>query len=202
MRKLNNPIYFSELEVKILKQVQDNLPESLTPYASIAKNAGCTEAEVLCFLQKLASEGIIRRLGAILRHQKAGFEHNGLLAWDVTGLNVQQIDTLGQTLAACPQISHCYLRRPILLNIPFSPFATSTNSGPMPNLTPKPTWAPTPAPNWPYQLFSMLHARSEQDFSQLKSELYQQLKAKVKSLPPPLCLKSLQELKKTSMKYF
>ena len=189
MPKLNTPISFSELEIKILKQVQGDLPQTLTPYASIAKMVGCTEHEVLQLLQKLAKAGIIRRFGAILKHQQAGFTHNGLLAWNVSGLSLEQIDTLGQTLAAHPQISHCYLRKPVLL-------------GNSPGSNSKQNSEDEPDCHWPYQLFSMLHASSEQNFNQTKKNLHQQLKTVLTNLPAPLCLKSLQELKKTSMKYF
>ena len=189
MPKLNTPTNFSELEIKILKQVQGDLPQTLNPYAVIAETVGCSEHEVLQFLQKLAKMGIIRRFGAILKHQQAGFSHNGLLAWDVRGLSPNQVDALGQTLAACPKISHCYLRKPVLL-------------GPSPNLNSNQNSGNEPDCQWLHQLFSMLHACSKQDFDQTKSDLYQQLKAVVTNLPPPLCLESLQELKKTSMKYF
>ena len=197
MPKQNEPTCFIELEIKILKLAQGDLPQTLTPYASIAEALGCEEDYVLQLLQKLAKTGVIRRFGAILQHRQAGFTHNGLLAWDVNGLNTQQIDALGQALAAHPQISHCYLRTPALLNTPFK-----INSKQNPATSLSPSLNPSLKPNWAYQLFSMLHANSADDFCKAESEIYQQVKTIVANLAPPLCLKSLRELKKTSMKYF
>ncbi len=177
---------FSPLELSILKHLQADLPQTLTPYARIAKNVGCTEDYVLKFIQKLTAQGVIRRFGVVVKHRQLGFSHNALLAWDVRGLSSEQINRLGKAAASHLQVSHCYLRTPL----PVAPLLKHSE------LIPK------SIVDWPYQLFTMLHASSELDFNQAKDELYQLLKAQVQDLPRAICLNSLRELKKTSMKYF
>ncbi|WP_457572454.1 siroheme decarboxylase subunit beta [Desulfovulcanus sp.] len=94
---------------EILKIVQADLPDSATPFAEIAKLTGASEQEVLSLLTKLKNEGYIRRFGATLRHQQAGYEHNAMVAWYVE--EGQDIDRIGQIMASRPEITHCYERK-------------------------------------------------------------------------------------------
>lgn len=101
------PRVFTEQERAILRIVQKNLPDCLEPYAAIAEEVGCTEEEVLNLLQELKKSGAIRRFGASLKHQKAGFTHNAMVAWIVTEDIVEE---LGAFAAKHAMISHCYFR--------------------------------------------------------------------------------------------
>lgn len=98
---------FTEIEKKILHIVQANLPDSATPYADIAKEVGTDEETVLNLLQLMKDEGTIRRFGASLKHQKAGFNHNAMVAWIV---DEDIIDGIGKIAAKHTLISHCYHR--------------------------------------------------------------------------------------------
>ncbi|NLY42101.1 MAG: Lrp/AsnC family transcriptional regulator [Desulfovibrionales bacterium] len=102
-------MHFTSEERHILRIVQDTLPDSATPYADIAALTGTTEDVVLNLLRTLKTGGQIRRFGATLRHQQAGYSFNAMVAWYVEeGMDV---DEAGQIMAARPEISHCYLRR-------------------------------------------------------------------------------------------
>ncbi len=101
-------ISFTTEERKILKIVQENIPDSQTPFADIASQAGVAEAKVLSLLERLKSAGCIRRFGATLRHQQAGYGYNAMVAWYVD--NETDIMSVGQTMARRPEISHCYER--------------------------------------------------------------------------------------------
>ena len=72
---------FTETERAVLRIVQADLPDSLTPYADIARTAGCTEEEVLDLLSRLKQSGAIRRFGASIKHQKTGWNHNACLLY-------------------------------------------------------------------------------------------------------------------------
>lgn len=99
---------FSELDKAILRQVQGTLPDSATPYADIARAVGTSEEAVLALLTRLTESGAIRRFGATLRHQKAGYQANVMVAWRVPEADV---DRLGPVMADRPEVSHCYRRR-------------------------------------------------------------------------------------------
>jgi DNA-binding Lrp family transcriptional regulator len=99
---------FTQTENAILRIVQDTLPDSATPYADIARQTGSTEEEVLALLKKLKQGGQIRRFGATLRHQQAGYGFNAMVAWYIEeGFDP---DEVGRIMATRPEISHCYLR--------------------------------------------------------------------------------------------
>ena len=87
---------FSPEEQAVLRIVQDNLPDSLTPYADLAEQAGMTEAQVLELLGRLKESGAIRRFGASIKHQKTGWTHNAMVAWKVTP---EQVEACGRKVA-------------------------------------------------------------------------------------------------------
>ncbi len=83
------------------------------PYASAARliseriGRQVDEDEVIDRLGDFLRLGVMRRLGAIVRHQRMGYEVNAMTAWDVPdGL----LDEAGRVLSACPSVSHCYAR--------------------------------------------------------------------------------------------
>lgn len=99
---------FTEEERKILRIVQADLPDSLTPYADIAKEVGgVTEETVMNLLRELKDEGVIRRFGASIKHQRAGWGSNAMVGWRVRRLDVE---SLGKTASQNPRVSHCYYR--------------------------------------------------------------------------------------------
>ena len=98
---------FNETEAHILRLVQTSLPDSATPYADIATEVGTTENVVLDLLRRLRESGAIRRFGASIKHQKAGWNHNAMVAWIVAP---EAADAAGEQAAAHANVSHCYLR--------------------------------------------------------------------------------------------
>lgn len=106
MRKENLPV-FTEAERRILRMAQADLPDSATPYADMAAAAGVAEAEVLELLTRLKESGAIRRFGATLRHQKAGYGANAMVAWYVDDDDMARVGTY---MSSRREISHCYHR--------------------------------------------------------------------------------------------
>ncbi|MDD4951647.1 MAG: Lrp/AsnC family transcriptional regulator [Desulfovibrionaceae bacterium] len=100
---------FTDEEQAVLALAGADLPDGPEPFADIAGLAGVGEGEVLGLLNRLRSEGVIRRFGATLRHQKAGYGHNAMVAWLVP--EDKDPEAVGRIMAARPEISHCYLRR-------------------------------------------------------------------------------------------
>ncbi|BAV92560.1 siroheme decarboxylase subunit beta [Candidatus Desulfovibrio trichonymphae] len=154
---------FTDTERAILRIVQTNLPDSLAPYADIARETGVSEADVLALLIRLKESGAIRRFGASIKHQKTGWTHNAMVAWKV---NEALVDACGVLAAQHDHISHVYYR-------------------------------PSSAPDWPYTLYTMVHGRNEAECLGVVEEL-----AHTSPLREHAVLKSLKELKKTSMIYF
>lgn len=107
---------FTETERHILRIVQDNLPDSLTPYADIARMVGTDEETVLNLLQSLKDDGCIRRFGASIKHQRAGWNHNAMVAWKIAP---ELVDIAGEAAAKNPFISHVYHRPSTAEDWPF-----------------------------------------------------------------------------------
>ena len=98
---------FSQQQRDILRIVQKDLPDSLTPFADIARETGTSEEEVLDLLRTLKEEGVIRRFGASIKHQRAGWSANAMVGWIV---GEDEVDELGRKAAEHPHVSHCYYR--------------------------------------------------------------------------------------------
>ena len=99
----------TELEQKIIASIQEDMAATKRPYLAIAEKLGITEAQLLDRLKDLSRRGVIRRFGATLRHQRAGFSANAMVAWKV---DEDRIEEVGQKMASLHQVSHCYRRNP------------------------------------------------------------------------------------------
>lgn len=98
---------FTDAERAVLRIVQADLPDSLTPYADMAAETGMSEARVLALLTRLKENGAIRRFGASIKHQKTGWTHNAMVAWKVDEADA---DRCGALAARHERISHVYYR--------------------------------------------------------------------------------------------
>lgn len=156
-------IKFSEVEERILAHAGGNLSNSATPYADVAEKAGTDEATVIELLSRLKNDKVIRRFGATLRHQKAGYGANAMVAWCVK--EEENPEKIGETMALRPEISHCYIRKTY--------------------------------PQWKYNLYTMIHGKTLDDCKKVIKELISET-----GVADYCILRSLKELKKTSMKYF
>lgn len=98
----------SKEQLGILKIVQETLPDSPMPFAEIAQSLQITEEEVLTFLNSLKEKGYIRRFGATLRHQEAGYGANVMVAWEVQ--DETKIEKIAEQMISSASITHCYQR--------------------------------------------------------------------------------------------
>ena len=89
--------------------LQKTIPLVKRPFRAIGERLGLAEADVLRIVRELKHEGVIRKVGAILRHQPAGYVHNALILWAVPD---GRTDEVGRILAGFPDVTHCYERRP------------------------------------------------------------------------------------------
>jgi DNA-binding Lrp family transcriptional regulator len=97
----------SQLDKNIIRKLQDELPLIPEPYKAIAEDLGITEGVLLERVKELQKEGILRRLGAILHHRKAGYDANAMVVWVVPD---EKILNAGEIMSSFTQVSHCYQR--------------------------------------------------------------------------------------------
>lgn len=93
----------------IIQGIQGDLPLDPSPFSLIAEQMGLSEEEVLERIKALKEKGVIRRFGATLRHQEAGFSSNAMVAWVVPEARMEEV---GRIMAGFREVTHCYQRRP------------------------------------------------------------------------------------------
>jgi DNA-binding Lrp family transcriptional regulator len=98
----------SKIDKSIIGLLQGDLPLESNPFHNLARSLDKSEQEILDRIQTLREEGIIRRWGAVLRHQQAGYNANAMVAWKV---GADEADEAGRIMAEFKEISHCYLRQ-------------------------------------------------------------------------------------------
>jgi len=163
----------------------EDIPHSLTPFKDW--DVSCDELR-----EDLASKRM-RRFGAILRHQNAGFAFNAMVCFRIVdsrksevgrGSNVilsgeatkdpiKSCDLIAQAsslLASNPHISHCYER---------------------------PSFE-----GFPYNIYAMMHANSAELLDQIIADCVKALSAFQSTPVDYVVLHSVRELKKTSFKFF
>ena len=74
---------FTIPEKKAARVLQYDIPLTERPFTAIAADCGLTTVQLINLLKKLSGNGVLRKFGAILRHQKAGYRKNALVMWSV-----------------------------------------------------------------------------------------------------------------------
>ncbi len=159
---MGKDLRLSELEKRLVDLLAEGLPLVERPYLALAERLGVSEEEVISAIRGLLEKGVIRRLGATIRHNLSGYEGNVMVAWRVPAERVEEV---GERLASQPFITHCYLRRTY--------------------------------PDWPYNLYTMVHAESEEACRKLVEKLSREL-----DLPDYEMLFTEKEIVRRTRKYF
>jgi DNA-binding Lrp family transcriptional regulator len=94
---------------RLIARLCGDLPLETRPFAALADELGTTEADVIERIGRLERDGLLRRLGAIVRHRRAGIAANVMAVWIVPD---EQADEVGAYAASFDEVSHCYLRAP------------------------------------------------------------------------------------------
>lgn len=104
---------FTTQEKKAARILQGDIPLVARPFADIAASCGLAENRLIPLLKHLFRSGILRKFGAVLRHQKAGYQKNAMVMWHVPS---DAVEGAGLAFAALPHVSHCYERNPAFQN--------------------------------------------------------------------------------------
>ena len=106
---------------RLAARLAAGLPLAPRPFAAF----DLPEAEVIGALERWLAAGVVRRIGAVVRHRRLGYEANAMVVWDVPD---QDAGDAGRRLAADVAVTLCYRRARAL-------------------------------PEWPYNLYCMVHGR-------------------------------------------
>ena len=137
MNVIPHPELSDPLQRALLQAIEGGLPLDPRPYATLGVQLGIDEQEVIDRLRRLLDQGIIKRLGVVVRHRRLGYRANAMVVWDVPDAQVRET---GRCLGGFPFVTLCY-RRPRRL------------------------------PEWPYNLFTMIHGRDREEVLERVAEL-------------------------------
>jgi len=98
----------SELQRKLLMAMQEGLPIISRPYREIGDRIGMSEEETIRVLGDYLNQGLIKRLGVVVRHHELGFCDNAMVVWDVPD---ERVDEVGEWLGKQHGVTLVY-RRP------------------------------------------------------------------------------------------
>jgi DNA-binding Lrp family transcriptional regulator len=110
----------SAIEQAAGRALQPDMPLEPTPFTTLAAAYGLTCAQLLTLARQFLERGAMRRFAAILRHRQAGYTANIMSAWNVPP---EQAEAAGRSMAAVPQVSHCYQRPTYPPDWPYSHYA-------------------------------------------------------------------------------
>ena len=97
----------SAAEQKLVAATARGLPLLAAPYEEVARQIGATQAEVISGLENMLADGRIRRVGAVIRHRRLGYEANAMVVWDVPD---ETVGSRGSALAGDAAVTLCYRR--------------------------------------------------------------------------------------------
>lgn len=95
------------LEDALIAVISEGLPLVKRPYAEIANQLACSEAEVIDGIGQIIADGKLKRFGVVVRHRKLGYRANGMVVWDVPDHRVAE---LGRCIGQYAFVTLCYQR--------------------------------------------------------------------------------------------
>jgi len=96
---------FSQLEQRLLNEFQHGLPLTTEPFADIARQLGVYETTVLETLQRLQTEGVVSRVGAVFRPNRIGASTLAAIAVPETDL-----EHVADIVSSFAEVNHNYER--------------------------------------------------------------------------------------------
>lgn len=95
-------------EAALIGAIQQGLPLVPRPFAEIGAGIGLTENEVIAGLARFLEQGVIKRMGVVVRHHELGYRANAMVVWDIPD---ELVSALGQRIGSVDFVTLCY-RRP------------------------------------------------------------------------------------------
>jgi DNA-binding Lrp family transcriptional regulator len=96
---------FSQLEQRLLNEFQHGLPLTAEPFADIARQLGVYETTVLETLQRLQTEGVVSRVGAVFRPNRIGASTLAAIAVPET-----ELEHVADIVNSFAEVNHNYER--------------------------------------------------------------------------------------------
>lgn len=103
---MTSPVDLTELDRRVLDRIQASFPVTARPFATLAKDLGESENDVIASVRGLKSAGVIRRIGAIFDSHRLGYKST-LCAIAVPEERIEEVAAL---ISEFPSVTHNYER--------------------------------------------------------------------------------------------
>ncbi|MFC7202577.1 Lrp/AsnC family transcriptional regulator [Haloferax namakaokahaiae] len=97
----------SDLDARLLVEIQDGFPLSKTPYRDVAAAIDADPEDVIASIERLLADGCIKRIGCVVNHVVTGFHNNCMVVWNVPD---DELDARGEQVGSLPYVTLCYHR--------------------------------------------------------------------------------------------
>ncbi|MBC9986959.1 MULTISPECIES: Lrp/AsnC family transcriptional regulator [unclassified Haloferax] len=97
----------SDLEARLLVEIQGGFPLTKTPYRDVADALDAAVDDVLVAVERLLADGCIKRIGCVVNHIVTGFRNNCMVVWNVPD---DELDARGEAVGSLPYVTLCYHR--------------------------------------------------------------------------------------------
>ena len=108
-----------QVQRSIVQYFEGDLPVVSEFYGHAAEYLGVEKQLLMQTLKEWRSNGVMRRIGLLLRHRGVGFKANGMCCWNVPKDKIYEV---GRLVASYFEVTHCY-ERAMLESFPFNLFA-------------------------------------------------------------------------------
>ena len=99
------PVLADGLDYRLLNEFQRDFPLVPAPFAELAAQLACTEAEVLSRLDRLQASGSVSRVGAVFAPRRVGASTLAALA-----VPADRLEAVAARVSAQPEVNHNYER--------------------------------------------------------------------------------------------
>ena len=93
-------------EDTLLALLQQGIPFCKRPFAALADEVGCDEADVIGYLDTCREQGIVRRFGAVFDTRRLGYRS----ALCAAAIPPSELDDIAARLTPLSGVTHCYER--------------------------------------------------------------------------------------------
>jgi len=91
-----------------LTLLQQGIPLCRRPFKALADEIGCSEDDVIAFLEECRNQGIVRRFGAVFDTRRLGYRS----ALCAAAVPPSELEAAAARLTPLSGVTHCYLREP------------------------------------------------------------------------------------------
>ena len=105
--------------LRLREQLEHGVPLTPRPYRTLAERTGLSEQQVINAVDQWQQQGLIKRMGLVVKHRTLGYRANAMVVWNVSD---ERVAAIGKAIAATPCVTLCYRRPRRLPHWPYNLF--------------------------------------------------------------------------------